>query len=352
MSSVSTLLADHVTLRLNGVDRVICQGYIQGMQTEGMVVRFLGHRGYHIPSPVGLGTIHERLIDEINAFATAQGLEIVRFARGASKEEVARPFLEAAERAGREGVMFIGKAQERLPGGWRGFRQGGNDAHPHFVYRRQALFIDQYYFYVWDREWGPGWIKLAPYAPYPVWSWCNGHEWVKRQLTNAGVEFRALDNGLWRVGDAEAARRACARLSAGHLRGFLDRWMGVIPGVIDAADRRAGFRYQYSIRQMEISDTAVFDRPQAGRAFFETAIRDHLDLGRPDKVRLVIGRRITARTPGRLATEVITKGVDPTIQIHYKSSKVKAYFKESMALRVETTINNPRDLDVRKTLCG
>ncbi len=91
---------------------------------------------------------------------------------------------------------------------------------------------------------------------------------------------------------------------------------------------------------------------RAGRAFFERAIRDHLDLGRPEKVRLVVDRSITRRTPGRFATEVITKGVDPTLQIHYKSSKVKAYFKESRALRVETTINNPRDFDVRKTLCA
>lgn len=75
-------------------------------------------------------------------------------------------------------------------------------------------------------------------------------------------------------------------------------------------------------------------------------------LGRPEKVRLVVDRRINSRTPGRFSTQLITKGVDPTLQIHYKSSKVKAYFKESRALRVETTINNPRDFDVRKTLCA
>ncbi|MGH7746699.1 MAG: hypothetical protein ACREQ5_18380, partial [Candidatus Dormibacteria bacterium] len=351
MSSVSTLLADHVTLRLTCVDRVICQGYIGGLQSEGMVVRFLAHRGYPIPSPVGFAHIHERLIEQINAFAAASGIEVVRFQRGACKEDIARPFLDAAQRDGTEGVVFIGKAQERLPGAWRGFRRGGSDSHPHFVYCRQTLFVDHYYFYVLDREWGPGWIKPCPYAPYPVWSWCNGHEWLKRQLTKSGVGFSALDNGLWRVEDAEVAARLAGRLSAGHLRGFLDRAMGAIPGVLSTSDRRAGFAYKYSVRQLEISDTAVFDRPQAGRAFFEAAIRDHLDLGRPEKVRLVVDRRISSRTPGKFQTQVITKGVDPTIQIHYKSSKVKAYFKESRALRVETTINNPSDFDVRKTLC-
>jgi len=352
MGTVASLLSEHVNLRLSCVDRLICGGYISGLQSEGMVVRFLLHRGYPIPSPRGLGTIHERFVDEINRFAHDQGLEIVRFEKKASKEALARPYQDAAARASTPGVVLIGKAQERLPGGWRGFRNGGTDSHPHFTYRRQALYVDHYYFYLFDDDFGPGFIKVAPYAPYPVWSWCNGHEWVKRQLIKQGVGFDALDNGLWRVEDPEAAKRHCARFSAGHVRAFHDRWMNTIPGVITEADKRAGFHYEYSIRQMEISETAIFDRPQSGRAFFDAAIKDHLDLGRPEHVRLVVNRAITSRTPGRFSTEVITKGVDPTIQIHYKSSKVKAYFKESRALRVETTINNPRDFDVRKTLCA
>jgi hypothetical protein len=174
---------------------------------------------------------------------------------------------------------------------------------------------------------GPGFIKLAPFAPFPVWSWCNGHEWLKRQLDKKAIAYKALDNGLCQVDKPEVAARTAARLSAGQLRAFLERSMRLVPGVIGAADRRAGFSYEYSIRQLEISETAVFDKPAAGRAFFEEAVKEHLDLGRPDKVRLVVNRRISSRTPSRFSTEIITKGVDPTIQIHYRTSKVKAYFQ-------------------------
>jgi len=38
------------------------------------------------------------------------------------------------------------------------------------------------------------------------------------------------------------------------------------------------------------------------------------------------------------------------MQIHYKSSKAKAYLKEGRALRVETTINNANDFAIHKTL--
>lgn len=67
-------------------------------------------------------------------------------------------------------------------------------------------------------------------------------------------------------------------------------------------------------------------------------------MGRPEKVALVVDRKVVDRgkykTPGRFATEVITRDVAPQLQIHYKSSKAKAYLKEGRALRVETTVNN------------
>jgi hypothetical protein len=197
---------------------------------------------------------------------------------------------------------------------------------------------------------------LCSYAPYPLWCCANGHEWAKRQLTRAGIDFQALDNGLRSVADPAAAHRICARLGAGHLRDLLRRMMAVLPDPLTAADRRVGFDWSFSIAQLEISDTAVFDQPRRARAWFEAAIADHLDLGRPEWVALVVNRAVINRgrskTPGRFATEIITRDVAPQLQIHYKSSKAKAYLKEGRALRVETTINNPDDFALRKTLAA
>lgn len=357
MGTVNSLLAEHVTFRLTSVDRVGVAGYIPGLAYEGGVVRFLLHRGYPIPSPAGLGHNHDRLVRELEAFVSERGLETVRFVRGQSKEESARPHQDEARRQGREGVVFVGKAQERTAV-WRGYKdpadQRHSTGHPHFCYRRQSAVPDHWYFYLWDDEWGPALVKIGTYAPYPVWVNANGHEWCKRQLEHAGVAYEELDNGLRTVEDPELAHRLCARLSAGHLRSAIGRWMSWLPSPLIPEDRRAGFRYEFSLRQIEISDTAVFDRPASGRAWFEAAIRDHLDLGRPEEVSLVVNRTIRTRgkhpTPGRFETRVVRPDIDPVIRIRYKSSKVKAYFKEQRALRVETTINNPDDFGVRRRL--
>jgi hypothetical protein len=53
-----------------------------------------------------------------------------------------------------------------------------------------------YYFYLWDEDFGPAFIKVCAYFPYPAKVWVNGHEWAKRQAIKAGVGFTELANGF------------------------------------------------------------------------------------------------------------------------------------------------------------
>jgi hypothetical protein len=94
----------------------------------------------------------------------------------------------------------------------------------------------------------------------------------------------------------------------------------------------------------------VFDYPRNGRAFFEALVADNLDLGRPEQIELIFGRRTLPSTPGVFATRVVTRGVDVTINVGYKHSRTKEYFKEGRALRIETVVNDPTDLGVLRRL--
>jgi len=69
-------------------------------------------------------------------------------------------------------------------------------------------------------------------------------------------------------------------------------------------DREAGYEWQLSIWQMEVSLTQILDRPQKSREFFEEVMRDNLDLGRPDRLPLIFERRVTKATPGPFRTRV------------------------------------------------
>jgi len=309
-----------------------------------MVVRFLLDRGFVIPSPAALGKVGAAYVRAVERFASKHRIVVVDFRKGESKEEVARRYMREAERVGRFGVVMIGIAQEKISA-WRGYRHGGSDAHPHFCYGRMSVFPNHFYFYIRGREWGPAFIETVAYASYGVWVYLNRYEWAKRQATKRGISFEALDNGFRSVEDAVALHTLYYR----DIGRFFEYWQAHLPSPLNAADRERGYGYRLSIRQLELSDTRVPDRPTQVREWFELMLKDQLALGRPDNVQLVFARRISRRTPGRFRTRVITRGVEPQIQAHYKHSKAEQYLKQGCALRTETTINDPQDFGVGRT---
>jgi hypothetical protein len=173
MGTVARLLDEHVSFRCTSVDRIGVRGYIPGLQYEGGIVKFLLNRaGGTIPSPVLLNRNHERLVNELEALEESTGVPVVRFKSGQSKEDIARPYQDEALAAGRPGLVLVGKAQERTSS-WRGFVDETHAAHrpghPHMTWRRQSSVPDHWYFYFFDPDWGPAFIKLCSYAPYPLW---------------------------------------------------------------------------------------------------------------------------------------------------------------------------------------
>jgi len=353
MPNIETILRDHVKLQIECIDRLYLNGYLPTLQTEGQMLHFLlSHRRQPVASPVLLAQMTQRFVGAMEAFAEHNGIPIVRFEKGQRKEYVARRRFARFHEA--EGVVFIGVAQEKVTA-FRSFREKRprpGRSRPFFRFYRGAVFVKQFYVYILDRDFGPCFIKFSTYAPFNLRVWLNGHEWAKRQLERAHIPFESLDNGFLSVADAERAQEICDRLDAGRIDRWLRKWLRRLPHPLTPKDRAAGYRYQLSILQMEISRTEVFDRPLAGRQFFEEVIRDNLDLGRPDRVQLIFDRRINKRTPGSFRTRVLTAGVEPTLRISYKRSNIKQYFKEGRALRTETTINDTRDFGVGRSLCN
>jgi len=355
MTDYATLLRDHITLTCRSIDRIFLQAYVPKLQSVGQVCLFLNRqRGFRIPSSAAFGQIGEAYVASIHDWAQAEGIPIRYFAKGENKEKIVEPLLRAAaEQRGEGKVVLIGIAQEKASA-WRSWKKKGQEkaSHPHMEWGRQMVFVNHFYFYLWDPEWGAAFWKTNAYAPFPIWLWLNGHSWAQCQLQKAGIGFEALDNGFRWCADPAALQRICNRLGASAVHTFFWRWFHRLPSPFTAADLQAGYAYELAFRQFEVSDTRVFDRPQTGRAFFEGVIRDHLDVGRPDQVVLIFDRKLMPRTPGRFTTRVVTRGVNPQLYCTYKSSRLKQYFKLGKALRTETVIGDTRDFGIGRRVCA
>jgi hypothetical protein len=347
--SVAEVLKYHVTLEVEGIDRMYLNVYQPRLQTDrGVAAFFRFHRGETFASSALMNPMSKAFIAAVERFVKKEQIPLITFTKGQRKDDVTQEY--RSRFGGTEGIVVVGKAQEKTPV-FRTERRRNPEtgrAYPWIV--RSTAMVNHYYFYGIDEDFGPFFIKFCTYFPYNAKLCINGHEYVKRQLAKEGIPFEALDNGVLSCADPPRLQQLCDGLSAQKINALLRKWLARIPHPFTPKDRAAGFRYDISILQAEFSLTQVLDRPHTGRVFFEEVIRENLDIGRPDHVQLIFERRITKKTPGRFRTRVITDGVTPSLHIDFKHSRIKQYHKEGRALRTETTINDPRDFEIGKRL--
>lgn len=360
VTRVGDLLEGRVVLDLECLDRIYLNGYIANLQTSGGVASFMtAHLKKPIPSPAIMHQIGKRFRAAVESFSNdaVSPVPMVRFAKGDRKQDVMAPFLARQAATGVSGVAAIGVAQEfqNVFTGHKSSSSGPGGTGAWFSFSRCDRRVTCYYFYVWDEDFGPGFIKICAYFPYPVKVWLNGHEWAKRQATRAGIAFTELSNGFATCEDPAGLQAICDRLGPADIEAFFDRWMCQIPAPMSLTDRGAGYWWELSMRQVEISRTVVFDAPRHARRFFEALVVDNLDIGRPESVQVIFadGRRGAAPKPPRegYATKIDTRqttGV--SVNAFFKNSRIKQYLKDGRALRIETVVNKPDDLGCRRRL--
>ena len=349
LPTIRQILAEHVTLTVESLDRLLLNGYVPTLQTGAGLKRFLvHHRKFPVASPALLGQFTKRYVQQVEDYVQTHHIPVVPFQRGMRKDKVAHRMRR--QHPVQDGVVFVGVAQEKAYAFKVGQRLPRPDGLVEFALDRQPVYVKHFYFYLNDPEFGEALLKVCTYAPYALKICLNGHEWAKRQLAKEHISYQALDNGFWRCAHPQRLQELCDQLGPEQIQAFLDRWLQRLPFPLTAADGAAGFAHRLSIVQMEYSLTQIFDRPVHGREFFEEVIRENLDLGRPERVQLLFERKVTRATPGRFATRVVTSGVRPSLHIGYKHFDLKQYFKEGRGLRSEGTVNDPRDFGVGKAL--
>jgi len=352
VTNINEVLEGHVALEVECVDRLYLNAYVPRLQVGGQVVQFLtGHLGNPIPSPALFAQIGNRFRREVKGFAAEHGIPVLHLKKpdrsrwDDRKLDHVRPHLERAEREGRFGVVAIVAAQEfQWVFGARNRSEKPGVAN--FEFTKADRRVSVYYFYVHDRDFGPGFIKICSYFPYPAKVWLNGHEWAKRQAERAGISFSALGNGFASCAEPGRLQAICDRFGPGHVQAFFDRWTAVIPTPFTAADRAAGYWWELSMRQVEVSRTLVFDDPRRARGFFEALVADNIGIGRPEEVAVVFARQVRKTTREPFRTRVFSPGSEVKIEFRYKQSRIKQYLKEGRALRIEAVINKPSNLSV------
>ena len=301
--NINDVLDGHVSLEIDCVDRLLLNAYVPNLQVGGQVVTFLTeHLGFPVPSPVLLERIGNRFRREVKAFAAEHNVPVLTLKKpdrtrwDDRKLDHVRPYLDKAEAEGRTGVVAIVQAQEFQ---WV-FSAKNRSSTPgvvSFDFVKEERRVGIYYFYILDADFGPGFIKVCTYFPYPAKVWLNGHEWAKRQARHEGISFGELANGFASCEDPAGLQAICDRFGPSDIQRFFDHWSSVVPTPFTDDDRRAGYFWELSMRQVEVSRTLAFDDPRRARSFFESLVQDNVGIGRPEQVAMVFQAQLRTRGP-------------------------------------------------------
>src|SRR5260370_1515034 len=192
--NVAEILQDHVTFQLEAIDRMCLNAYVPSLQTGAGFVYFVkAQLGARVPSTMMVAPMSDQFVVASERFVATRGIDLVTFEKGQRKDDVAQQYLAAFE--GDEGVLFVGKAQEKASVfRTEKRRDAAGKTYPWII--RSTAMPNHYYVYILDRDFGPLFIKFCSYFPYAAKLCLNGHEWLKRQLTRRGIVYEPLDNGI------------------------------------------------------------------------------------------------------------------------------------------------------------
>jgi hypothetical protein len=298
-----------------------------------------------------------RFSRRVRAFAKAHGIPVIDCSSEDDKHKIAEQHLENNPAVRGLFLILVGRAVATV---WEVRRSKRG-----VIYNLETKrpYINHYSFHILDPEWGHITIKMAGHPPFGAQIILNGHEYVGCRAGRHGILFTKESNCFTIISNPADLAKIADTLSdprtIGHLRQVCERWIysSCLCFALDLEEQqRSGFRYQYSVYQVEYSRNLIFHLGGQMEQIFQGLIdrtRARLDVKR---LKTIFGRkgrphRDRKGKPPRLEVVVETPAYDLTIfKLHFGKLTLKAYTKGEHVLRFEAIVHNTKDLRCGRVL--
>jgi hypothetical protein len=213
-----------------------------------------------------------------------------------------------------------------------------------FTFRPQRVL----YFYFLDPRFGLRQVRIQTWFPFTTQVYVNGHDWLARQLHDAGIGFVQHDNAFTQLDDPDQAQSLADHFPRLDWVKILDGWARQVNPLLGEA-WLGGQSYDWVIDQAEYSTDVLFKDRHALAELYPRLL-DHACLHfSAQDILMFLGRRLHPRFDGEVLTDC-KKDRRPGARIQHrvKNNWLKMYDKFGQVLRIETVINNPREFKVRR----
>jgi hypothetical protein len=215
-----------------------------------------------------------------------------------------------------------------------------------------------HYFYFQDPQFGFMHLRLQTWFPFSIHVCLNGREWLARQMDAAGLRYRRRENCFVALEDPEKAQRLFDRQLKTPWKTALERLRRQVHPTHDALFRQHPIPYYWSLDESEWATDILFRTPQALAALYPhlltRAVRDFSSA----EVMRFLGHRVPAHGgvngnfQGEVVSDVTSRHEGVRIKHRVNRNSIKMYDKQGSVLRVETTINNTREMKVYRRVKG
>lgn len=350
MTTFEKMHASVLLGKLVAVDRLILKGHLTRLIFGGAFLRFLNKQGVLLKDfEAYVRASTKRLDAKIVGLAERAGrpVEFLRgahtAARGNSKEDRARAI--AARDGVEEGLVCVLSTLETS----MSFGVRGNWKTHKLEVARTKRMCKVYYLYFVHRIFGFMHVRIQSWFPFDIQVYVNGHEYIMRQLDKRGIKYRNHENALIAVDDLDVAQRLATRFASLDWCKHLDQLARLINPMLPVIEQAGFGSYYWSIDQLELSTDLLFKRRSALQKLMPDLFRAGIeDFGAEDALRF-LGRKLSPALKQQVTADHKRRPEGCRVKYRVGRNSIKMYDKYSV-LRIETTINQPKDFKARRAV--
>ncbi len=298
-----------------------------------------------------------RFSRRVRAYAKAHDIPVIDCGRGERKHEIAEEYLSTHPTV--KGLFLVLVARAVTPV-WEVERSSAGQIRN--IHSKKP-YVNHYSFHMMDPDWGHLTIKMSGHPPFGAQIILNGHEYVAAQARKAGLDFTKEGTCFTPISSATDLAQVAETLSEertiGRLTQVCERWIYTtcLHVALDAEEQhRSGFRYAYSVYQVEYSRNLLFRRGDQMEPVFQGLIDRTRARLTVRGLKTIFGAkrrpfRHKATPAPRLAVMLERPVYDLTVfKLHFGTLTLKASTKGEHVLRFEAIVHNTKALGCGRVL--
>lgn len=209
---------------------------------------------------------------------------------------------------------------------------------------RKCLY---YYFYYLDRECGFMHVRLQTWFPFEIQVYINGREYISKQLDKLGINYKRYDNSFTDISDIQKAQEISDSFYGRDLNNMLNHFAKEVNTYLSRIEEIFHCGYFWCLDQCEYATDIMFKSREDLQNVYNDLVKHALISFNCEDVMIFMGRKMHPAFSGEVVSDVKKRPQGIRIKHRMASNSIKMYDKYSV-LRVETTINDPKEFKIFK----